>query len=66
MAIAPSGVVKQTYGALDQVATRPPPRSIHPADGGKEAWLFLAAVSIMLQLTWGMLLVASGSTMQTH
>lgn len=53
MAIAPSGPVKRTYGALNQVAARPPPRNIHPADEGKEAWLFLAAVSIMLQLTWG-------------
>ena len=24
------------------------------ADGGKQAWIFLAAASVMLQLTWGL------------
>ncbi|KAK3314214.1 major facilitator superfamily domain-containing protein [Apodospora peruviana] len=26
---------------------------VHPPDGGKAAWIFLASVSVMLQLTWG-------------
>ncbi|KAE8137269.1 major facilitator superfamily domain-containing protein [Aspergillus pseudotamarii] len=25
----------------------------HPPDGGRSAWIFLASVSVMLQLTWG-------------
>ncbi|KAE8343795.1 hypothetical protein BDV24DRAFT_128271 [Aspergillus arachidicola] len=26
----------------------------HRPDGGRSAWIFLASVSVMLQLTWGM------------